>query len=221
MTNHLSGGEVLEGRVIVGLQLHDRLQTLGRQHWEAVLPEVSGGRKIVGIPDLAQKSISKKCYRRIGYRAECGKCHSQIFEIVQWQEGVFMDLRNVVLLHVPGQTIQDKSLHFFNISKIVGFLFFGSYNICRFWSPAKTFSDRAFILFLEWSQLKSTIWRLSKITINYSSKIEIRSNIDSLLISCQCWDWGECLQLKLSLARSLLSYSINNKLYMMNTNLSI
>ena len=152
MTNHLSGGEVLEGRVIVGLQLHDRLQTLGRQHWEAVLPEVSGGRKIVGIPDLAQKSISKKCYRRIGYRAECEKCHSQIFEIVQWQEGVFMDLRNVVLLHVPGQTIQEKSpwtFFFLNISKIVGFLFFGSYNICRFWSPAKTFCDRSFILFLE------------------------------------------------------------------------
>ena len=59
MTNHLSGGKVLEGRIIVSLQLHDRLQTLGWQHWEAVLPEVSGGRKIVGIPDLAQKSISK------------------------------------------------------------------------------------------------------------------------------------------------------------------
>ena len=55
MTNHLSGGEILEGRVIVGLQLHDRLQTLGWQHWEAVLPEVSGGRKI----DLARKPISK------------------------------------------------------------------------------------------------------------------------------------------------------------------
>ena len=113
MTNHLSGGEILEGRVIVGLQLHDRLQTLGWQHWEAVLPEVSGGRKNVGTSDLARKPISKKCYWRIGYRAECGKCHSQIFEIVQWQEGVFMDLRNVVLLHVPVQTIQDKSLHFF------------------------------------------------------------------------------------------------------------
>ena len=157
MTNHLSGGEVLEGRVIVGLQLHDRLQTLGRQHWEAVLPEVSGGRKI----DLALQ----QCYWRTCYRVECGKCHSQIFEIVQWQEGVFMDLRNVVLLHVPVQTIQEKSLctfFFLNISKIVGFLFFGSYNICRFWSPAKTFSERAFILFLEWSQLKSTIWRLSR-----------------------------------------------------------
>ena len=105
MTNHLSGGEILEGRIIVSFQLHDRLQTLGWQHWEAVLPEVSGGRKI----DLALQ----QCYRRIGYRAECGKCHSQIFEIVQWQEGVLMDLRNVVLLHVPVQTIQDKSLHFF------------------------------------------------------------------------------------------------------------
>lgn len=187
-TNYLSGGEIFEGWIIVRLQLHDRLQPLGRQHWEAVLPEVSGGRKIVGIPDLAQKSFSKKCSWRICCHAECGKCHSQIFEIVQWQEGVFMDLRNVVLLHVPVQTIQEKSLcnfFFLNISKIVGFLFFGSYNICRFWSPAKTFSDRAFILFLEWSQLKSTIWHLSKITINYSSKIEIRSNIDSLLISCQ------------------------------------
>ena len=98
---------------------------------------------------FSSKIYLQKCYRRIGYRAECGKCHSQIFEIVQWQEGVFMDLRNVVLLHVPGQTIQDKSLHFFNISKIVGFLFFGSYKICRFWSPAKTFCDRSFILFLE------------------------------------------------------------------------
>ena len=105
MTNHLSGGEILEGRIIVSFQLHDRLQTLGWQHWEAVLPEVSGGRKI----DLALQ----QCYWRICYRVECDKCHSQIFEIVQWQEGVFMDLRNVVLLHVPVQTIQDKSLHFF------------------------------------------------------------------------------------------------------------
>ena len=55
MTNHLSGGEILEGRIIVSFQLHDRLQTLGWQHWEAVLPEVSGGRKI----DLARKPISK------------------------------------------------------------------------------------------------------------------------------------------------------------------
>ena len=55
MTNHLSGGEILEGRIIVSFQLHDRLQTLGWQHWEAVLPEVSGGRKI----DLARKHISK------------------------------------------------------------------------------------------------------------------------------------------------------------------
>ena len=46
MTNNLSGGEVLEGRIIVGLQLNNRLQTLGRQHWEAVLTEVSGGRKL-------------------------------------------------------------------------------------------------------------------------------------------------------------------------------
>ena len=54
MTNHLSGGEILEGRIIVSFQLHDRLQTLGWQHWEAVLPEVSGGRKI----DLALQ----QCY---------------------------------------------------------------------------------------------------------------------------------------------------------------
>ena len=60
MTNHLSGGEILEGRIIVSFQLHDRLQTLGWQHWEAVLPEVSGGRKNVGTSDLARKPISKK-----------------------------------------------------------------------------------------------------------------------------------------------------------------
>ena len=143
MTNHLSGGEILEGRVIVGLQLHDRLQTLGWQHWEAVLPEVSGGEKLIQLSNnvieefviaLNVINVTHRSLRLFNGR----KASSWISEMLFFSMSLYKQFK-----------ISLCTFFFLNISKIVSFLLFESYNICRFWSPVKTFSDRAFILFLK------------------------------------------------------------------------